>query len=291
MCRPVRELLRSMRILAIATLLCLAAHPAVCQDTITLLDTCGRTAPGLGSIAGTLIADSMGIQLERGVFVKEPVCAAVADSAGHYELSGLPPGTYTLTVGDLGVRRVAPVTVRVGPDSVTHVDIHLQPENLVLDCVADKACAALLTPLTPEARSAMDEEDQLLDIAVRTTIAISRFTEADSAPGALCVGVTTGGEARALPPAVFAEVRRQIPIVRNPSECRSVAHDRGGNLRTADGLWAWSYAVGRPSRAGDSATGESSYYVAALWAAGWHCEYHRTDAGWQARRCRLTGIS
>jgi hypothetical protein len=261
MCRPVRELLRSMRILAIATLLCLAAHPAVCQDTITLLDTCGRTAPGLGSIAGTLIADSMGIQLERGVFVKEPVC------------------------------RVAPVTVRVGPDSVTHVDIHLQPENLVLDCVADKACAALLTPLTPEARSAMDEEDQLLDIAVRTTIAISRFTEADSAPGALCVGVTTGGEARALPPAVFAEVRRQIPIVRNPSECRSVAHDRGGNLRTADGLWAWSYAVGRPSRAGDSATGESSYYVAALWAAGWHCEYHRTDAGWQARRCRLTGIS
>lgn len=256
------------------------------------IETCGRSGPGLGSIAGNLIPDSAGIRLERAIYVTGPYCFGLADSTGRYELKGLPPGTYQLEVGSIGTREVRPIAVRVGPDSVSRIDIHLQPENRVLDCLAETVCAAALAPLDSQSRSRLSDQAQLLEIATRTTIAISGFyTPQDGRPGALCVGIKAEGPLRPLPQFVFQLIRQRVGNVRNPSECTFIRRDHGGELRTSDGLWAWSYSVEQPVITGQRVTLTSSYYVGPLWAAGWNCDYQREYTGWRPKSCRLDWIS
>jgi len=254
--------------------------------------TCGTKAPGLGSIEGRLIADSPNVRLERGVFVNGIACLTLSDSTGWYALHGLPPGAYRLEVGDLGVRRVDPLTVRVAADSTTNVDIHLRPENLVLDCMEDSRCAPLIAPMDSRTRQRLDDDEQLLEMAIRTTVALSRLAAGDGPePGALCVGISNGKRSAALPEAVLEAVQARIPTVRSPSHCEKVGGDFDWELRTRDGLSAWQLEVASKRTGEHSGASSSSYSVRPLWAAGWECRYERGAEGWRPDHCGLSWIS
>lgn len=256
------------------------------------IGSCGSAAHGHGTIEGHLIPDSAGIHLQRGVSVDQFRCFTISDASGSYRLQGLPPGTYMLGVGDLGVRHVPPISVRVGPDSTTMVDIRLRPENLVLDCQEDSLCAPLLAPMDTTVLKTLSTEDQLLELALRTAVAISGFaTEQSRRPGAVCVGKNSGHNSEAPPDQVFKVLRTRIPIVRPPTDCHFVAREHGGELRTPDGLWAWGYEADVSIAADTFASSTSSYYVGPLWAAGWSCTYERDLIGWHPRSCRLAWIS
>lgn len=254
-------------------------------------DACGSSDHDSGTIEGHLIADSAGILLRRGVHVDGLWCVTVADSAGQYRLTGLAPGEHMLGVGDLGVRKVRPIPVRVGPDSTTVVDIHLRPENLILDCQQDSHCAAILAPLDDSLRQSLTVDEQVLELALRTAVAVSGFAVDDSSrPGALCVGADSGRSSSALSERVLRAIGTRLPTARQATECK-VARDQGGDLRTPEGLWAWFYKAEVHVIAESLATSTSSYYVGPLWAAGWLCTYRHGRLGWRPTSCRLTWIS
>jgi hypothetical protein len=238
-----------------------------------------------------LIADSAGIRVSRGVFVRQYVCSNISDEQGRFRITGIPPGFYEVTIGDIGVRHVPPVRVRVGPDSVSRVDIHLRPENLVLDCVEVSSCATIIAPIDATVAASMTAEEQLLEMAMRTTIAVSIVNlSGDRRPGAYCL---EGQRDQPLPPRVFAAVKSRIPIARAPHECTVAPTDnaRRSELRTPDGQWAWRFMVQAQSESDTAASMDGSFHVGPLWAGGWRCRLVRESGRWRPTTCAMTWIS
>jgi hypothetical protein len=264
---------------------------AACQTSPPVfLKTCDKPAPGLGSISGTLIADSADVGVRRGVYVSDPWCSVLSDESGRFEMSGLPPGTYHLEVGSLGIRHVKPIEVRVEADHATRLEIHLQPENLVLDCLADSVCAAVISPIDSELRGTLSDAAQLLEAALRTTIAISGTFRGLGTEGAICVGV--GHPSHALPARLLAALKRRVPAARDPSECvQADTSSHLSDLATRNGDRAASVTVSTGGPTGDHAVLDSQEYVGPLSAAGYLCTYRRTSRGWVPTTCRLTWIS
>jgi hypothetical protein len=292
-----RRAQRSVRLLAAVSIQLLVLLPtataAHAQELLARISTCGEAARGLGTVQGHLIADSAGISLDRGVLVNFYACEGVADSSGRYSITGLPPGTYGITVGDIGVRRVPPIMVRVGPDSATTLDIHLRPENVALDCLDDPGCRTTIVPLDSTHQRQLSDDEQLLEIAARTTAGLAQLWTEDIArrPGALCVALGEDDQTTSLPGKVLAVVQVRVPIARPDSDCRIVRDSVGLEYQTADGLWAWRLRVA--TRRAAVATGDAriSYHVGMLWAAGWLCRFERTARGWQPQHCRMEWIS
>src|SRR5262245_46405311 len=145
-----------------ATLALLLAVPLRGQVAFGTLSTCGHPAPGLGAIRGRLIADARDVEVARGDFANGGECMVRSADNGIYILSGMRPGKYGISVSDMGVRYVKPITVQVVADRETALDFHLQPENLVLDCLDDRACQRLLAPLDSSHASALNDDEELL---------------------------------------------------------------------------------------------------------------------------------
>jgi hypothetical protein len=281
-------------------------NPGAMDPLPGTIPTCGLPGPGLGAIRGKLIADSPDIVLPLGVSVKRladdaldgrndspPWCDGHADRNGNYELSGLPAGTYVLRAGG-GRARPVNTTVIVRAGGPTRVDVHLEPENRVLDCLSDPVCAPLLAPLDSQSRLLLSDEEQLLEAAVRTTIAISGFTArtTESAPEALCVGIGSEGKTGSLPESVLRVVRMRLPAVRQAVDCKVVSSGAGGAvLRAGDNLWAWSYSVQVPAGDAGRASASSSYSATPGDGEGWECEYEHDGSGWRPRLCRGTWIT
>jgi hypothetical protein len=240
------------------------------------------------------VPDTTGIRLERGIDLVHLACMTLSDSTGRFEFRNVPTGDHQLRVADLGIRAVAPVSVRVTADSVTYVEIHLQAENRILDCEAVPACARILAPLDSTAQAALSDSMQLLAVAVRTTIAISSYADESHRPvSAVCVTWRQGGHDLPLPIAVSLAVRRVVPVIRDGDACilDRTPGENYGTLHTADASNAWAYLVHFPSMTSGTASGEASLYVAPLWGEGFECDYRRESDGWRPIRCRGTWIS
>lgn len=277
-----------------ALLLCIAAR-LLGQDAPGTVVTCGEATQGVGTLRGRLVADSAGIWLDRMVALNDMICFLPADSAGRFTFRGLAPGTYTVSVGDLGVRRVSPIGVRVGPDSVTTVEIHLRPENLVLDCQEVPTCRAAIAPVDSAQRRALSDDDQLLEAAARTAVGLAGPSDSgqDRHPGALCIGLGQGpgDSVGKLPPQVLAALQLRVPIAHQASACRAVRDSLGFSYRLADGTWAWRLRVATDRSSATLASANLSYHVGLLWAGGWFCRFERTAQGWQPVFCRSTWVS
>jgi hypothetical protein len=249
---------------------------------------------GLGSIQGHLIADSAGVLLHRGVFVNRYACETVAESDGRYVITGLPPGTYRITVGNLGARQPRPASVRVGADSTSTLDIHLTPENLALDCLEDAACRDVTAPLDAARRRLLSDSEQVLEIVARTTVGLAALATKWSArrPGALCIAFEDSTEAGTpLPRPVLAAVLARVPIARSRTDCASRGGNPAGLLRTPDGLWAWRLLIAVKRGRVSGAVAYTSYHVGGTWAQGWLCRFGRTAQGWRPVECHSTWVS
>lgn len=87
---------------------------------------------GDGRIAGRITWESTGIGIPRVVVFTEPAFyGGVTDDEGHYEITGLPPGTYRVRTFADGYEPVAPRPLRVGGNRPARYDARLKRASLV----------------------------------------------------------------------------------------------------------------------------------------------------------------
>jgi hypothetical protein len=118
-------------------------------------DPRGRETTPVATIMGVVRSGDLGVALPGArVEVPELNAAVCSDSAGAYQLSGLPAGTVTVRVTRRGYDTVS-VLVTVTAPSVVRVDITLSPQAVVLDSVQVRG--------SPAAAGAMPFHDGLED--------------------------------------------------------------------------------------------------------------------------------
>jgi len=267
----------------------LASFPQVSQD-ISRVDCGPPTEPG-GIVRGRLVNDSTGEPVSgRAVLLggaNVEWCTALTDSAGRYAFLHVPAGQYELHVGDLGYRRVRPITVTISPDTAISIVVALRAEDWVADCLEVAHCAELLRVEQPPGRYVLSESEKLREAVFRTSIALA-FGQSDSLPSWIpCVDDSSA--------MVIEQLRTRIPTAAHASQCEM---EKGEDLlygRLRDRL------TGRPARRfyierstifpGDSATVHSAYYAGPTHGIGWRCRYVREPGSWRAIWCGFTWIS
>jgi hypothetical protein len=273
--------------------LCIVAHaeaqvPAPSRPH--WLASCGTDAPGLGAIAGQLVADTAGIRLGPRAVTALNACTVAADSSGHFAIRGLPPGMYVVTVGDLFLAPVIPLRVNVAAGGTSTITIHLAPENRILDCESVAECAVLIEPAAPALVDEMAEADRVREVAYRAAIMMSRSrTGSDwrTPPPARVYCLAVDRLSQSADSAVVAAVRHRFPTATAVNGC-----DRGPPGRPTP-VWV----AGTHDRAylilvhdivinGDSATAS---------AVGdgeqWRCLFARDASGWRPTSCKTIGVS
>ncbi len=211
-------------------------------------------------------------------------CIVLADSAGGYVMRGLRPGEYRVSVGDLSLRRIAPVQTRVVADSTVNIDFHLRPGNPLMDCLDIPTCAPILSESAPA--SALTDGERLLDAAFAATIA-AETRGAVSQTTVFCLTTSDGH----VPPAVIDAIRSRVPDVHFSSGCEIVTHAFNAFQDTITGPGAFKVNVASTQIVGDSATSVSSFTGGPRSGSGWACTYRRSTAGWRATNCVMTWIS
>lgn len=83
--------------------------------------------PKTGRVTGRVVDFENGDPLiGASVSIEEGEASTISDSTGHYELKGLPVGTYTLQVSYVGYASSRIQHLRIGPDATTNFDVKLQ---------------------------------------------------------------------------------------------------------------------------------------------------------------------
>jgi hypothetical protein len=249
--------------------------------------TCGSTAPGLGKIAGQLIADSPGVPLRGGVAIKNG-CMTTASAQGTFTLVGILPGDHAVSL--LGwAAPVTPVIVHVAADSTSTVTFHLRPENKVAECMAVAECADIIAPAPPAAVAALSDTEQVRESAFRIAIMMGRrlvsMWRATPAPGPICLAAERYNNPAST--AVVEAVRLRFPMVLPATGCDGAPMGRG----------SVAYLAGTRDRAslltvrhividGNAATAD-----AADNSLSWACTFERSPSGWRPTSCRTTGAA
>ncbi len=259
----------------------------------TRIPTCGRDSTGLGRIAGLLIADSAGISLTRGVTVSTPTttCVGMSGPTGAYRITGLPPGEYEVSIGDLWINYVPRVTVRVLAESTATIDFHMKPENRVQECMAVAECARMLTPPPAATLEKLTEVERIREVAARTGMMLTRrpaaLWQTPGTPYIFCIGSTSADNT--MSEATVAAVRERFPTVRPITGCeRAPVTGRGGGVVKAVGSdeKAMMILVTTITITGDIATVNGG-----IQGSGWECTFKRNGTAWIPQKCRTTGVS
>ncbi len=248
-------------------------------------ERCDTTVAG-GTIRGVVLNDSTGKPVHpRAVFLLEPRCIAHTREGGRFEFTHVPPGARSLVAADLGYRRFHPIVVEVQRDSVVEVELRLQPQNLVLDCLEVAVCARVLTGTSPGAEHLSDEE-RLQEAVFRTSIALAGGAGESMEGWVPCV--------KDAPERVRVVLKQRFPQLAPATEC--VLPDEGRSRQSAlvhrlSGLPAREISVGRIERTAEGAVSTSSYYVGPLHAQGWRCYFRQVGGQWQPYWCGTEWIS
>jgi hypothetical protein len=260
-----------------------------------LLAGCQHPSAGTGTITGRLLTDSVN-EPPTGDIVAEAADGRVCfDSGFHpdslYLFQGLAPGTYSIHGGN-GFWRIRRVLVRVGPDSVTRLDLTLLPASLVRACREQPECSHLLEPSTGP--GAASEQELLLETVLRTAVVFSGYRPGKRAmPDGICLAIDTLGQELDPPAYVVSTVRMRFVGTYPASGCEIAGEnlDWHYRLRGASHSTAWLVKLDSLAVTSIHAKAAMSYHVASLWAASWHCEFARSRSGWEVTECVLTSIA
>ena len=106
--------------------------------TLVFMIAAGLSLPAfsqsLGSISGSVTNENGEPQFEANVFLSQDAYGTSSDEAGRYQISGVVPGDYFLSVSKIGFgQQQIPITVTANEE--TSIDIVLIPSNYHLDNV------------------------------------------------------------------------------------------------------------------------------------------------------------
>jgi hypothetical protein len=251
---------------------------------------CSDDPGAVGALMGHLVTDGSPVSLRRGVSLSSESpgrsCVVSADSTGSFELQGLQPGKYTLTMGSLGIEPIAAIPVTISADQPTTVTIRLRAADGLSECMGDSRCAAMLVRPTPVELSGPD--DRALDaLAFRLALALSHEAWALSARPVVCVPQPMVNVLRAVYEEVVAEGECARPV--SPTDPQGL---RSRLKHTPTGRDAIQLRVTRIQRNGAMTATLNLYYsVASLWAAGFECKVRKRAGQWIPQSCALTVVS
>ena len=246
-------------------------------------------ARGSGSVVGRLVAEGPDIRLQRGVFAEPGFHDAIADRTGRFRISCLAPGAYRVVVGDLGVRHVTPVPITIQSDSTVTLEIRLHPENAILDCRADTACARILQAPQAGVGQASPLDDSL--VVLRTALAVSALHSRESGATHVCVALGSEQQARDMSSEMLHNLQISFHNVHRRSDCEaSKSSGRALEVRgTGDRAWVTTLTRLLARGSGEYSV-EFTYHVGPLWAGGWSCTFQRIAGALQPVTCRMDWI-
>lgn len=239
-----------------------------------------------GVVRGIVVNDSTEQPVRhRAVFLVDTDCTTLTDSAGRFELRGVPTGKYRFSVAPLGYRRFTPLAVDVSGATPVVLEARLRPENRVADCRELPECAPILQ--ATQILEGLADPERLRQAAFRTAVAtivgegwrLGEFIACVEEPNAR----------------IMDALRAIIPKLAPASECALSAERGTGNrpalAHTPTGERAIAFKLVSTDQVGDRATVHLSYYVGPLYGAGWTCKFARERGEWVPRSCQMNRIS
>ncbi len=209
-------------------------------------------------------------------------CSVTPDVNGTFELLGIPPGRYALTLGSWSLERIPPIEVSIGRDSVVRLTIPVRKADYVAECMRQPRCASVLTRATT-AELDPESADPSGVAGYRLAIAMSMRAWPKGSEMVVCV-----------PPQFVQALAEVYPAVSSRADCSwPEPRKTGTRLRhTPSGREAVGVEVSaQESIAEDRRRLTFAYHAAGLWAGGFECTIERVTGVWTPIACRGTWIS
>lgn len=191
--------------------------------------------------------------------------SGTTDSHGNFRISGMPAGTYTVSVAGKGFKRYERKEVVLVAGDVVPVDVVLQPNPLAAESDVQTATAASKSAATPtSSQTASDAASSSTASPRASTTAVSSTPTAPmSAPTAISNVVTTSPASQAAKPADAARDQERKAAI------SGVISDASGS-----GIAGATMQVSNPSGFSQSAStdAQGQYSVAGLAAGSYHLE-------------------
>jgi hypothetical protein len=259
---------------------------------------CRSGGAALPLLSGALIAESVGLDLERDLTLQRvaptpAACLFRSRVDGQFQIGGLPPGSYRLEVLPSGIQRLAPVLFELGADSSVHFVLPIREENRVVDCLELSQCASILVrPSLTERTASADMALEL--ISYRLALALAHF-EAPPSEWYACVNARLD---------VLSSLREIYPRVVSALDCDTLETPRGGpSLMRHRATGVIAMAVGLGSGANSSSRPPAVRTAATtatvrVWVShgqrssvGFECVVERREEMWIPRICRSGGAA
>ena len=248
---------------------------------------CDTTAPDSlsGVIRGIVVNDSGAMPVGWAtVFTGETNCRLLTHADGRFEFRGVRAGAYAVEAAKMGHRRFTPVAVVVKPLDTVFVELRLQTENRVTDCLAIAACALMLNR---EPDPALSDSARLRESALRTSIAMHLTYGWQIGEFVACFDDPD--------PEVRAEIAAAVQKVAAAADCHFPP--TGSETPSATlvhrptGDKAALFTVKLTSLVDDLATATVSNGWGRRLGIWWSCDFRRERRTWTATACRMIGIS
>lgn len=256
---------------------------------------CEAEAPGASVVGGRLVPQDGELSPQRSVVIQEEdgpfSCRVRASEEGMFELRGVPPGAYRLTVAGSGstLRQAAPISLEVAPGTFPVFSLPLYPEDRLARCLTEEWCATVLTRRT-SLELVGPPERRLHLLGLRLAIASGQQDGSFGTDWAVCV--EDDEEAVVALREVFPNVAPASECERRELKVESMPVTREMLQHLPSGLPARSIRVDAISLTSEvEATLNFSWYVGRLWAAGFVCRVEALDGAWVPRSCDMTWIS
>lgn len=244
-------------------------------------------------VSGQLVWADDEVRGGRGVQIRRVEggysCSTSVDDSGRFDFGLIPPGRYSVTLGTLGLRAVAPIVIDVSELPV-RLSIPVTREDRIGDCFSSPRCAPVLARVTTIETSDEPLESVLKVLGLRLAIVLAGGPWTDESPWAVC---TDAGDRARL---ALQEVFQRVEPGDQCERAESTPEQRFG-------VGGWVRVKGSDMPAAtirmsvleqldaDRYSLAVSYTRGGLWGEGHRCEVRRVNDHWIPVTCRMQWVS